>query len=55
VFLSFRFRFGSLARGAAAVVLLYVPFQLAVLAGGMYAMRPPSWRVVPGGAPDPKP
>lgn len=40
--------FASLALGAAAVVLLYVPFQWVVLAVGLYCTRPPSWCVVPG-------
>ena len=32
----------------AALVLTTVSFQTVVLCLGLYAMRPPSWRVVPG-------
>lgn len=33
---------------AAAAVTLYVPLRVVVAAVGAYAMRPPSWRIVPG-------
>jgi len=40
--------FVAACAAVAALLFAFVPFQWAVLFGGLYTMRPPSWRVVPG-------